>query len=307
VPRASIALFLRTLSNDYQDLLREDCLAAAARRGYEVTVFSADNDSDRQSRQIRECLAEKGSRRPTVVFVSPVRETTLLITAYEAARGGVGWVVLNRSSDYLPELRRAFPEVPLFGVNFDQVEVGRIQGRQFKILLPAGGELLYVQGPILTSSAQKRLFGLQQVLKGVPIKMSTFSADWSQQGGEQAARSWAQVFRHREIPSCVVGAQNDSMAMGARKAFLDEALARQRPDLARIRITGCDGSPGYGQKLVSQRELAATVIIPSVAGRAVDELAAFLEHRRTPPPEVVLQVSPYPDFALLETMNRAEA
>src|SRR4051812_504161 len=72
VPRASIALFLRTLANDYQDLLREDCLAAAGRRGYEVTVFSADNDSDRQSRQIRECLAEKGSRRPTVVFVSPV-------------------------------------------------------------------------------------------------------------------------------------------------------------------------------------------------------------------------------------------
>jgi ABC-type sugar transport system substrate-binding protein len=304
VPRASIALFLRTLTNDYQELLREDCTAAAARRGYALAVFSADNDPDRQARQIRDCLAETSGTRPTVVFVSPVRENMLLVTAYEAARSGVGWVVLNRSSDYLPELRKAFPDVPLFCVNADQVEVGRIQGRQFKILLPAGGELLYVQGPILTSSAQKRLLGLQQVLKGTPIKMSTFSADWSQQGGEQAAKSWAQVFRHRDVPACVVGAQNDSMAMGVRKAFLEEADARQRPDIARIRITGCDGSPAYGQRLVSQRELTATVIIPSAAGRAVDELTAFLDRRRTPPAEVVLEVTPYPDFGFLETRSR---
>jgi ribose transport system substrate-binding protein len=307
VPRASIALFLRTLANDYQDLLREDCLAAAARRGYTVAVFSADNDPDRQARQIRETLAGRHAERPSVIFVSPVRESTLLLTAYEAARAGVGWVVLNRSSDYLPELRKAFPEVPLFCVNPDQVGVGRIQGQQFKVLLPAGGELLYIQGPILTSSAQKRLFGLQQVLKGTPIKMSTFSADWSQQGGEHAARSWVQVFRHREFPVFAVGAQNDSMAMGARKALNDEALASNRPQLARVRITGCDGSPNYGQRLVNQRQLTATVVVPSAAGRAVEEVAAFVDHDRTPPSEVVLDVSPYPDLALLETMNRGDS
>src|SRR3954471_17095722 len=106
VPRASIALFLRTLANDYQDLLREDCLAAAGQRGYAVTVYSADNDPDRQAPQIREVLAEKGAQRATVILVSPVRESTLLLTAYEAARAGVGWIVLNRSSDYLPELRK---------------------------------------------------------------------------------------------------------------------------------------------------------------------------------------------------------
>jgi ribose transport system substrate-binding protein len=304
VPRASVALFLRTLANDYQDRLREDCLAAAGRRGYAVSVFSADNDPDRQAHQIRACLTDQSKERPGVILVSPVRETTLLMAAYEAARAGVGWVVLNRSSEYLPELRRAFPEVPLFCVNCDQIEVGRIQGQQFKILLPTGGELLYVQGPILTSSAQRRLLGLQQILKGTRIKMSNFSADWSLEGGELAARCWAQGFRHRELPPCVIGAQNDSMAMGARKAFMDEAEARQRPDLARIRITGCDGTPGYGQRLVGQRQLTATVVIPSVAGRAVDELTAFLERRHVPAAEVVLEVSPYPDWKTLETMAR---
>jgi ribose transport system substrate-binding protein len=306
VPRASIALFLRTLTNDYQDLLREDCLAAAGRRGFSVTVSSADNDPDRQARQIRDCLSERSGQRASVIFVSPVRESTLLLSAYEAARAGVGWVVLNRSSDYLPELRKAFPEVPLFCVNPDQVGVGRIQGQQFKILLPGGGELLYIQGPILTSSAQKRLLGLQQILKGTPIKMSTYSADWSQNGGEQAARSWAQVFRHRELPTFAVGAQNDSMAMGARKAFTDEALARKQPGLARARITGCDGSPSYGQRLVNQRQLTATVVIPSPAGRAVDELATFIESGRTPPSEVVLEVSPYPDLSLLATISKTD-
>src|SRR4051812_19742604 len=73
VPRASIVLFLRTLANDYQELLREDCTAAAARRGYDLTVLSAENDSDRQARQIRDCLAEKTGPRPTAMLVSPVR------------------------------------------------------------------------------------------------------------------------------------------------------------------------------------------------------------------------------------------
>src|SRR3954452_5989040 len=67
VPRASIALFLRTLANDYQEMLREDCIAAGARRGYAVSVFSADNDPDRQARQIRDCLASNEDARPTVV------------------------------------------------------------------------------------------------------------------------------------------------------------------------------------------------------------------------------------------------
>ena len=68
----------------------------------------------------------------------------------------VGWIILNRSSGYLRELREQFPSSLVFSVTPDQHEIGSIQGRQFKLLLPEGGELFYLRGPGMTSSAQRR-------------------------------------------------------------------------------------------------------------------------------------------------------
>ena len=79
--------------------------------------------------------------------------------ARNAADAGVGWVLLNRRVTYLDELRSTHPALPLSTVGTDQAEVGRIQGRQLRALLPGGGPVLYVQGPPDTSVAQERLAG----------------------------------------------------------------------------------------------------------------------------------------------------
>jgi ABC-type sugar transport system substrate-binding protein len=295
----SIALFLINQSNDYQDLQRSDCLAAARRHALLVDVHSADNDSEKQVRQIREVVNRARAERPVAILVAPVRESVLLGVAQDAVRQGISWVALNRSSDYLQELRRDASAPPSFCVTPDQRQIGRIQGRQFRILLPEGGELLYVCGPLGTYSTQRRMEGAQKELDGTKINMVAFNSDWSTQGGADVARSWINIFRNRTLPATVIGAQNDEMAMGARTALLEEASLQRWPELRRVRVTGCDGSLAQGQRAVTDGHLAATVIVPPTAGRAIEELGAFLAGGALPLVEVVLPVTPYPELGAL--------
>src|SRR5580700_4401328 len=132
--RCQLALFCMD-DGEHQALLRDDCVKAAGRYGFPLRVFGADNDSQKQVAQIQACLREPPAQRPTVVMVSPVREVNLRSVAYEAARLGVGWVVLTRWWDYVNNLHAEFPDPPIFAAVTDQKEIGRIQGRQLKALL----------------------------------------------------------------------------------------------------------------------------------------------------------------------------
>jgi ABC-type sugar transport system substrate-binding protein len=285
---------------DYQQLLLEDCLREARRHDFPVRAFSADNDSERQLQQIQACLKEPPGVRPTVMLVCPVRDTAMLSTAYAAARLGVGWVLLGRWSCYMAHLREEFPRLPVFSVTPDQVEIGRIQGRLFRALLPDGGDLLYIRGPLGISSATRRFEGVQEALRGSSIQMSAISSDWTNDGGRRAATEWLQILRKGQLSRFVVGAQNDAMAMGARSALSAAAATRSDPSMARIPIVGCDGSPDYGRRLVSEGKLAATVIMPPTTGRAVSEIAAMLEDKEEPPQaEIVLGPASFPDLNAL--------
>jgi ABC-type sugar transport system substrate-binding protein len=294
-----IALFLHS-DNDYQQALRDDCLAAAKRHGFSVRVFSGVDNSSTQVEQIHACLREPKEQRPTLFLVAPVREAALLSTAYAAARVGVGWVLLGRWSGYMADLREEFPRLPIFSVSADQREIGRIQGKQFRALLPDGGELVYIRGPLGTSSAIRRFEGVQEALQDAPIKLYALSSDWTLEGGAQAMNDWLRVFRWKDFPKFVVGAQNDTMIMGARSALAAAVSTRSDASLRQVAFTGCDGTPRYGQRLVLEGTLRATVIMPPTSGRAVDELAAMLvEGRPRPGAEIVLNPGSFPDLRAL--------
>jgi ABC-type sugar transport system substrate-binding protein len=300
-----IALFLLSSDNDYQRLLEEDCLAAARRRNISVRVFSANADHDTQERQIRAALALPATQRPTVLLVCPVREASLHIVAREAVAQSIGWVLLNRWSDYLLVLREEFPQVPVFAVSPDQYEIGRIQARQFRLLSPLGGELVYIRGPLGASSAQRRFSAMQEELEGSPFNVSAINSDWTGDGGELAMKEWLQVFRRGTVPKFLVGAQNDSMALGARRALFNWATSAKQT-IEHVRFTGCDGLTAHGQRWVSDGQLAATIVVPSVAARAVDEMATMLEHGRAPAAEILLRVASHPDLQLLGRAARSK-
>jgi ABC-type sugar transport system substrate-binding protein len=287
-----IALFLMN-SGDYQELLRQECLQASLKHGFQVRCYCADNDPKKQADQIESCLAEPPRQRPNVMLISPVREGALLTAAHNATRAGVGWVLLNRWNDYLSVLRSEFPDLPIFCVSADQYEIGRIQARQFRALLPHGGKLVYIRGPLGTSSVMRRFAGVEQGLANTSIRMFTVNSDWTTEGGERAMSEWIGMFRGQELPAFVVGAQNDCMGMGAHRA-----LARvPRPGWGRggrFVVTGCDGSPAFGRRLASEGKLAATVIIPVVAARAIAEIAAMRRGGGRPSAEILLSPSSYP-------------
>jgi len=301
---AGIALFLQSQRNDYQQLLREDCRAAAARHGMSLRAFSADHDPKRQAAQIHEVLAEKKPSRPDVLLVSPVREADLPDLAAEAGHRRVGWVLLNRWSESLPELRRRYPMLPIFSVTADQYEIGHVQGRQFRSLLPRGGEVVYVRGRPGTSSAERRHEGVRRELDGSGIRLRAIDGDWSSEGGERAMAGWLKRKSPSRLARVVVGAQNDSMAAGARQALT--ATARElRRQVGPVGFTGCDGASSFGQRLVASGILTATVLVPPVAGRAVDEWVAMRARGVTPPPEIVLDVLSYPDLTRVTGEGRS--
>jgi ABC-type sugar transport system substrate-binding protein len=287
-----IAMFFLALDNDYQDLQRGVARVAAQRHHFTLKEVSAFNNGERQVAQVKECLAEPEGLRARAIVVCPVADALMRPLAEDAARLGVAFVVVNRPSDHLAELRRKYPRVPLFGVSPDQKHVGCIQGQQFKRLLPRGGTLFYIRGTVGAASAELRLEGVQSELANTGIKMVIENGDWSVVSGERALQSRLRVPGAFTGSNWIVGAQNDLMAVGARSALLAAAESK-RPELAEIPVTGCDGTRTYGQTMVRTRKLAATVIVPPTAERALDELAQAFLSGRAPTADVLLEATSF--------------
>jgi serine/threonine-protein kinase len=307
--QTQVGLFLRALDNDYQYLQREDCLSAARRFGFSMREVVGHNDADVQRRQIAECLREPGATRPTVFLVNPVDEAALRHVSREAARAGIGWVMLNRTADYLDELRLDYPEQIFFSVCPEQRQIGRIQGRLLRTFLPRGGTVLYVGGPSGTSTARDRREGTERELASTKIELCVEDADWTVEGGAAAARRWLKDTGRLPGELFVVCAQNDGMGIGARSVLL-EAVGGARGATGPTRepsvvVIGCDGTPSYGQRLVAEGLLNATVVVPPTAGRAVLEVAAHRDRSGTPPAAVIVSVEPIPTIRQLESARLA--
>jgi ABC-type sugar transport system substrate-binding protein len=291
--REVIGLFLRSLENDYQQRLRDDALGKATHLGLKVQMFSANNDPARQAAQIDKAVTGASAAQLAAVLVSPVYDEALAEPARAATAAGIGWALLNREAGYLDALRQDHPGLPIFSATPDQVEIGRLQGRQSKVCLPRGGSVLYITGPSSTSSARRRLEGMGEELgrPADPWALVLLEADWTSEGARLALDRW---FETEHTPPGLICAQNDDMALGARQALRDAASRRGDMALAEIPVTGCDGSPGFGQRLVREKRLLATVEVPSAAGRAMEWIARARDGGEHPPPLVTLPVASVP-------------
>jgi ribose transport system substrate-binding protein len=283
--------FLVSLTNNDNDYQQEQAAAAekAARRlGVEIKIIHANNDAVAQSQQLLEHV-QSASVRPDAILFEPAGGTAFPQVARAAAAAGIGWVVLNHEVDYVLELRRLY-KVPVFGITSDHQEVGRIQGQQFAALLPNGGKLLYIEGPANSSAAKERTAGMTRS-KPANIQVKSMRANWTEESAYKSVSSWLRLRTSQESHIDLVGAQDDSMAMGARKAF-SEIAEPDRARWLRIPITGCDGMPKTGQAWVRAGTLAATIFIRPNTDLAIEMLveafkgAALPESKITTPESV---------------------
>src|SRR5438270_2340962 len=208
---------LTTADNDYQIEQAKSAEEAARRLGVEAKIIFADNDSITQSQQLLDVIQSRSGWRPDAIIFEPVGGTGFPQVARAAAAAGIGWVVLNRDADYISDLRRQY-HVPVFAITSDHEEIGRIQGQQLSALLPGGGFVLYVQGPSESSAAKQRLFGaLEGKLDSIQFRV--LKAQWTEASAYKAVSSWLRLSTSRDTHIVAVCAQDDSMALGARKAF----------------------------------------------------------------------------------------
>jgi ribose transport system substrate-binding protein len=295
--------FLVSLTNNDNDYQQEQAAAAekAARRlGVEVKIIHANNDAVTQSQQLLEYVQSSSGARPDAILFEPAGGTAFPQVARAAAAAGIGWCVLNHEVDYVYELRRLY-KVPVFGITSDHGEVGRIQGQQFAALLPTGGSMLYIEGPANSSAAKERSAGM---LKSKPpnIQVKTIRANWTEESSHKAVSSWLRLSTSMASRIDLVGAQDDSMAMGARKAF-SEIGESDRARWMKVPITGCDGMPKTGQSWVRTGSLAATIYIRPNADLAIEMLVEAFKTGTMPENQVTTPES-VPSLAELAALGQ---
>lgn len=300
--------FLLSLTNDDNDYQIEQATSArsaAIKLGVELEIIHARNDGIAQSQQLLNRIQSSTTPRPDAILFEPAGSTALPQVARAAVSAGIGWVVLNRDVDYVADLRRQF-HIPVFAITSDHEEIGRIQGRQLSALLPAGGLVLYIQGPSESSAAKQRHVGALEA-KSENIQLRVLKAQWTEASAHKGVSSWLQLSTSRDNRIAAVCAQDDSMAIGARKAF-EECYDKQRELWEKIPFLGCDGLPKTGQDWVRRGLLAATVFIPPNAGQAMELMVKSIESGMQPPDRTFTPSKSIPDLeSLQQKAHRAGA
>ena len=272
---------LITKENDYQVEQAAAAQAEAKKLGVDVQILYADNDSITQSTQLLKAIQAKEVIRPHAIVFEPVGGTAFPQVAQAAVSAKIAWAALNREADYIPQLRKT-AKVPVFCLSSDHKEIGRIQGRQFTALLPNGGGVLYIQGPSENSAARDRTAGMQMTVPK-SVQIVSLRGRWTEESAQRAVESWLRLNTSNKTQIDVVGAQNDLMAMGAKKAFEGVSNFAEREKWLKLPFTGIDGLAKTGQAWVRAGTLAATIVVPTNAGQAISMLVEALQTGRDVP------------------------
>jgi ribose transport system substrate-binding protein len=302
--RLSFLVSLTNNDNDYQQEQAAAAEKAGRRLGVDVKIVHANNDALAQSQQLLHYVQDSSVARPDAIMFEPAGGTAFPQVARAAAAAGIGWVVLNHEVDYTAELRRKH-KVPVFTLSSDHQEVGKIQGKQFGALLPNGGNILYIEGPANSSAAKDRTTGMLKT-KPANIHVKTMRANWTEDSAYRTVSSWLRLRTSQESHVDLVGAQDDSMAMGARKAF-SEIAEGERARWLKIPITGCDGMPKTGQTWVRNGTLAATIFIRPNTDLAIEMLVEAFKSGATLPESKMTEPVSVPSLAELAGMARRGA
>ena len=217
--------------------------------------------------------------------------------ARAAVNAGIAWAVLNRQASYIGELRQS-SKVPILGVSSDQVEVGRIAGRQCAALLPSGGTILYIEGPSQSTVARERASGLQET-KPLNIHTTILKGQWTEESARRAVSSWLKLSTTQKAAIDLIVAQNDAMAIGARKAFQELPSEIERERWLKIPFLGCDGVPKTGQSWVRSGLLIATIFTPPNTGPAIEMIVDGLQNKKVLPEQAFTVAASMPPLEKL--------
>jgi ribose transport system substrate-binding protein len=119
--------------------------------------------------------------------------------------------------------------------------------------------------------------------KPADVQVKVMRAQWTEASSYRAVSSWLRLSTSHQNRIDLIAAQDDGMALGARKAFqeLPDSVARQR--WLSLPFIGCDGLPKTGQAWVKRGLLTATIFAGPNTGQALEMLVKAFQTGATPP------------------------
>ena len=264
--------------------------------GLDLRVMQAQDDSITQSQQLLEIIQSSSAAHPNAFLVEPVTRTGLPRVAEAAVAKGIAWVISNSDVDYVTSLRKN-TRVPVFTVTQGQLEIGRIQGKQFAALLPQGGSVLYIEGPSASSVAIQRHEGVEGA-KPRNVQTTTLRSKWSEEGACQSAAAWLRLATSRAEKFDLVAGQTHELALGARRASQNIDDEEQRKRWLEVPFIGI-GIANHVKPLVDRRILTAAVVTSVTMELALRMLVRAFQTQVQPPERSVVEASSFPDLEKL--------
>ncbi len=301
VKKLRFLVSLITKDNDFQVQQAASAETTARELGVDLEIVYADGDTITQSTQILKTIQANPTLRPDGIIVEPAGGTGLPQVAKAALDAGIGWGLVNREAEYIAELRRS-SKTAVFIVTSDHKEIGRIQARQLSALLPEGGAVLYILGPTESATVKDRKAGFEAVCPE-NVRVTLLRGKWTEESGHRSTASWLKLGVSSKTSVVAIVAQNDAMAIGARKAFEEIGNPQERDKWLSLPFLGADGLPKTGQAWVRTGQLAATVVAPPMAGKAVQLMTKALRAGETVPERTVTVLESYPPIEKLAKLH----
>jgi len=119
-----------------------------------------------------------------------------------------------------------------------------------------------------------------QQTKPSNVQVAMVKGQWTEESSQKAVRSWLKLSTSQRAAIDLIAAQDDSMAIGARKAFQELSSESDRERWLKLPFLGCDGLPNTGQAWVRSGLLTATVFVPPNAGQAIEMLVEAFQRKK---------------------------
>ena len=283
-----IVVCLTSAEQEYQALQAEDARAAGRRLAASVEVLFAEDNAVLQIQQLFRFVHAPEAERPVAIVLHTRVPDGLERVARNAARAGIGWLLLNRSAPYVEALRSEYPvspwrrSPPITSRSAGSRRVsssGCARGPPHPLRAGPGRHLRGAAAP-----GRLRAGGARG---GLELKL--LNGEWTETSAEKAVAAWLRLKTAELFAPDAVVCQNDNMARGTRRV-----LELLRSEWAKAPFLGCDGLPTSGRRDVEQGRLAATVLLPSCAGPAIELALRWKRDGAEPPAETVLAPAPYP-------------
>ena len=237
--------------------------------------FAAAYDSDERQVQQIDSLVATGI---DLLIVAPNQVATISPAIDRAYDSGIPVIVFERKTN--SQKFTAF-------MSADNYEMGSVMGLHIAQTLGGKGRVLEVKGLKGSSPAIERHNGFAEALKRYPDidLVAVVQGDWTEKSAYEAVTRWLATAEGRRAAAAgidYVFAQNDRMAMGARRALASsKQLAQVGGKLKLPLFCGIDGlpGPGGGIELVRDSVLDATYIYPTHGDRLLSQSIDILENR----------------------------